>query len=130
MKTHLEKSHPEIDLTPPVQDATPAKKVATGKANRGYVNIFSLRTQQERNSMFQTTIPGWVASRNPLDFHSLKAQKYHKTIMEQMIVDLVPFHEVNKPGFLRSYAVLAPNFKVASSKYYRSLLDPTHERIR
>ena len=47
-----------------------------------------------------------------------------------MILDLVPFHEVNKPGFLRHHQLLVPNFKVASATYYASLLDPTYKKIR
>ena len=132
MKTHLAKDHPEIILT--VQDAASTQNASSSGVPRkkaaGYVNIFNLRTNEERNAMFQTTIPGWIESRNPLDFHSFKAQRIHKAIFEQMVVDLVPFHEVNKPGFLRTFYVTTPNFKVASDKYYRSLLDPTYDQIR
>ena len=54
----------------------------------------------------------------------------HKSIFESMLLDLVPFSEVNKPGFLRHHALLAPNFEVASATYYTSLLDPTYIKIR
>ena len=47
-----------------------------------------------------------------------------------MILDLVPFREVDKPGFLRHHQLLAPNFEVASATYYSSLLDPTYKKIR
>ena len=133
MMYHLEHKHPEIKLTPG-KSATPTQ--SSGNATRmhkstgGYINIFNLRTREERKAMFQTTIPGWVENKNPLDINSIKAQRYHKAIFEQMVVDLVPFHEVNKPGFLRTYSIVAPNFEVASDKYYRSLLDPTYDQIR
>ena len=47
-----------------------------------------------------------------------------------MVIDLVPFHEVNKPGFLRNYALIVPNFEVASDKYYRDMLEPTYTKIK
>ena len=62
--------------------------------------------------------------------NSSRAQKIHKSIFETMLVDLVPFHEVNKPGFLRHHALVCPNFEVASDKYYRDMLDPTYERVK
>ena len=47
-----------------------------------------------------------------------------------MVLDLDPFRIVNKPGFLRHQALCVPNFEVASDKYYRSMLDPTYEKIK
>ena len=124
----MRKDHPEIDMTPPVKEASSAQKEV--KKNKGYVNIFNLRTQDERKAMLQQTLPNFVESKRPFDFHSPQAQRIHKSIFERHVVDLVPWHEVNKPGFIRSYAIIEPRFKLASDKYYRSLLDPTYDRLR
>ena len=129
MSYHLEHFHKEIKLTDPKSAPEPSHD-DFHRRPAPYANIFSLRTKTDRKAMFQTTIPGWVEHKNPLDFHSDKAQRIHKAIFEQMVLDLVPFHEVNKPGFLRTYAHVVPNFEVASDKYYRSLLDPTYDKIR
>jgi len=37
---------------------------------------------------------------------------------------------VNDAGFLRHHAVIAPNYEIASEKYYRSQLDPAYEKIK
>ena len=47
-----------------------------------------------------------------------------------MVMDLVPFYEVNKPGFLRAWNTAAPNFTVASHTYYRSMLEGTYDKIK
>ena len=47
-----------------------------------------------------------------------------------MVLDLQPWFVVNVAGFLRHHALVAPNYKIASKKYYRSLLDPTYEKIK
>ena len=75
-------------------------------------------------------MPGWVQSRAMLDINSDKAQMYHKSIFEMMILDLIPFSSVNKPGFLRHHYRLVPNFNLASDKYYRDMLDPAYQKIR
>ena len=92
--------------------------------------ILTSKSKKERKDMFEFTIPDWIEATNMLDFNSARAQKIHRSIFELFIVDLVPFTEVNKPGFLRHHALLAPNFELASDKYYRSLLNPTYERIK
>ena len=56
-------------------------------------------------------VPGWT-ERDTIDIHSQRAQEIHKSIFEEMVLDLVPFTEVNKPGFLRHHQRLAPDFKV------------------
>lgn len=129
MKTHLKKYHPEIDLSVSAQDA-PSSSKAAKKGSKGYISIFRLRTKEERQSMLEITIPDFLASRSMLPFHSPKAQRIHKSIFERMMVDLIPFNEVNKPGFIRHHYLLEPRFEIASDKYYKSLLDPTYERIR
>ena len=50
---------------------------------------------------------------------SLKAQRIHKSIFEEMVLDLRPFSEVDKIGFLRHHYLLCPNFEPRTAKYYR-----------
>ena len=69
--------------------------------------------------MFQNTIQDWDPPQSLLTMNSPRAQAIHKSIFEEMILDLVPFCEVNKPGFLRHHALICPDFEVASDKYYR-----------
>ena len=72
---------------------------------------------------------GWVKSRTQLDPKGPKAQRFHKLIFERMVIDLDPFYSVCKPGYLREMAELCPNFTVGSDKFYRSMLDPTFEKV-
>jgi hypothetical protein len=37
---------------------------------------------------------------------------------------------VNDPGFLRHHALIAPNYEIASEKYYRSMLNPAYEKVK
>lgn len=79
--------------------------------------------------MFQGTIQGWVEHSKKWDFHSNKAQMMHQRIFELFITDLMPWSTVNRPGFLRFMELTQPQFKVASEKYYRNMLDPGYEKI-
>ncbi|XP_012558654.2 zinc finger BED domain-containing protein 4-like [Hydra vulgaris] len=80
--------------------------------------------------MLQSTIPNWVQASSKIDSNSENSQKFHKSIFEMMILDLQPWSIVNDAGFLRHHALIAPNYEIASEKYYRSLLDPTYEKIK
>ena len=82
-------------------------------------NLFKIRNKTQRKELFMRTIPKWKEPSSVLKLSSGTAQKYHKILFEKMILDLDPFHEVNKPGFLRYNAVIAPTFEIASEKYYR-----------
>ena len=92
--------------------------------------LYELCPKKRRTELFQSTIPGWVEAKTELDFHGPKAQKFHKAIFEHMVIDLVPFYEAAKPGFLRLCAQMHPNFRVASPTYYRSQLEPTYDNVR
>ena len=92
--------------------------------------LYELCPKKRRNELFQSTIPGWVETRNELSFHGVKAQKFHKAIFEMLVIDLLPFYEVAKPGFLRLAHQMHPNFTVASPTYYRSQLEPTYDAVK
>ena len=149
-RVHPEKIEPEKEAHSGSGDVQ-ASSSSTKKSS--IVSLWKLRSQEQRNEMFQTSIPGWIEAKKMLPFNDPRAQvlrsqnrhcqlsklampvavtlnvvnlilisplqRYHKSIFECMILDLVPFSEVNKPGFLRHHQLLVPNFKVASEKYYR-----------
>ena len=47
-----------------------------------------------------------------------------------IVLDLMPWSTVNKPGFLRNQKLSTPNFELVSEKYYRDLLDPSYCKIK
>ena len=100
------------------------------KQRKQCLKAYSLCPKKKRGELFQATIPGWVEATTELDFHGPKAQRFHRSIFEMMVTDLLPFYEAAKPGFLRMIAVMHPNFAVASPTYYRSMLEPSYEAVR
>ena len=139
MKYHMDHIHPEIDWNAKekskeqpddANEPSTSAKTHTAILKRGpYAQIYSLCAQERRPELFQSTIPNWVAAKTMMKFGSEKAQRIHKSIFEMLVMDLLPFHTVNKPGFLRLQAVTIPNFVVASDKYYRDMLSPTYDRF-
>ena len=133
MKTHLQRKHSE-DLKAfsgeqPNEEAPPATE-SRKRGGASYAKLYTLCPQKRRRELFQSTIPDWVEAKTMLHSGSDRAQRLHKAVFEHMIMDNAPFYEATKPGFLRMYAVAVPNFKVASDKYYRSMLEPAYEGIR
>jgi hypothetical protein len=47
-----------------------------------------------------------------------------------ILLDIQPWSVVNDPGFLRHHALIAPNYEIGSEKYYRSMLNPTYEKVK
>ena len=64
-----------------------------------------------------------VQEKEPLPFHSTRAQEIHKAIAEYLNVDMVPFDAVNSSGFLRLMKIMEPRFEVASHTYYISQVE-------
>ena len=138
MKYHMDHIHSEIVWNakeksneqrdepnePPMSAKTHEAICKRGK----YAQLYSLCSLERRPELFQSTIPNWVAAKTTMKFGSERAQRIHKSIFEMLVMDLLPFHTVNKPGFLRLQAVNTPNFDVASDKYYRDMLDPIYNR--
>ena len=127
IRWHLNKQHPEVNLDSGANnnEASTRSTNESSSKKRGWtptVPLWKLRSKKQRTDMFSCTIPGWVESKTTLDINHPRAQRIHKWIFETMILDLVPFREVDKPGFLRHHALLCPNFEVASAKYYRQVL--------
>ena len=71
-----------------------------------------------------------VQEKEPLPFHSTRAQEIHKAIAEYLNVDMVPFDAVNSSGFLRLMKIMEPRFEVASHTYYSSQTEVIHERLK
>ena len=89
-----------------------------------------LKTKHERQAALDMSLPDFIKSKAKWDFHSAEAQRIHKVIFEEIIMDLQPFTLVDGLGFLRTKKVTVPQFEVASSKYYRSLLEPTFDKVK
>ena len=88
-----------------------------------------LRSKNDRKAALNVSLPDFIASNTKWSFNSEKAQRLHKAIFEELIIDLQPFTHVDGLGFLRTKQMTVPQFEVASSKYYRSLLEPTFEKV-
>ena len=138
MKYHMDHRHREVEWKDKGPSGQPSSSknpdnISATKYNaickRGpYAMIYSLCSKGKRSEMFVRTIPGWIQSKTMMKFNSDGAQRLHKSIFEMLVMDLMPFHTVSKPGFLRHQALSVPNFEVASDKYYRDMLDPTYDR--
>ena len=87
--------HPDVKVDSTEENAGTA---ATDNRKRpvpgSSVCIYNLRTKQQRRDMFQATLPECSGSDNLLDIHSRRAQMIHKSIFEEMVMDLLPFTEV------------------------------------
>ena len=71
-----------------------------------------------------------VEASQPMPFHSEKSLHIHKVLFEYLVSDCVPWNAINGPGFQRLCHELNPRFQVASESYYRSLLEPTFEKLK
>ena len=122
---HLRKQHPGTKLEEN-SSSTPTESTSgvgqLGHKRKSTFNVFKIRNKEQRTELYQNTIPDWVEAKTMMKMKSDRAQKLHKTLFERLVLDLVPFSEVNNPGFLRYQAVIAPNFEVGSDKYYRYAL--------
>ena len=131
LTSHLKNRHPEIKLTPENSKSSEGNEEGELNSNkRKTVPIFNIRSKKQRTDMLQSTIPNWVEATSKIDSNSEKGQKFHKSIFEMLVLDLQPWSAVNDAGFLRHHAVIAPNYEIASEKYYRSQLDPAYEKIK
>ena len=93
-------------------------------------SIFNMCAKKCRTELFQSTIPGHMESTTKLKFTSEKHQRLTKSIFEMLVVDLLPWHTVSKPGFLRHQVIATPNYLVPSEKYFREMLEPTFEKVK
>ena len=102
MKYHLLHAHPEVKL---VKAPTPSSSSSDTTVDEPALiysrkrtarnSIHNIRSKKQKEELFLFTIPGYVQSKAPLPFHNARAQQIHKMIFEQMVMDLVPYHEVS-----------------------------------
>ena len=136
MINHLKTKHKEVPLTETEAPSTsgesdvPATVSTSRKRGGTYAKLFELCPKKRRDELFQSTIPNWVQAKTMMKFGNDRSLRLHKSIFEMLIMDLVPFTEVAKPGFLRHHAIAVPNFTVASPTYYRSQLEPMSDGIK
>ena len=119
---HLKTKHPRIKLVQEDTQSTSGGVGQLGAASRirkSPFNIFHIRNKVQKKELFHITIPDWVESKTMLKRTSEKAKRLDKYLFDQLVLDCVPFTEVEKPGLLRNYQILAPNFEVGSEKHYR-----------
>ena len=136
LSSHLKTRHPQIteknDTSPAAENSdsnSENDQQVPNKRKRPFL-LFDINSKKQRNELLQSTIPGWVETSSKIDTNSEKGQKFHKSIFEMIILDLQPWSIVNDPGFLRHHAPIAPNYEIASEKYYRSMLNPAYEKFK
>ena len=84
------------------------------------MQLTKLRTQKERKTFLQSSLPQMFDTQKMWDFNDPRAQRIHKSIFDNhIIMDLQPFTIVNKPGFIRDRAITHKQFQLGSDKYYR-----------
>ena len=143
MTTHLANHHPskskEFGAT---KDKVAAEKCKyeedhDDEMENSTVQIFNLRVQSQRQKFLQqSTISSWVggvqtsgqAAGSTYDIHDQRAKERHKGILMMVIMDLQPWSFVNDPGFVYCAYQLDPHYKVASSTFYRGLLDKAYQK--
>ena len=131
-KRHLGKHHAQLykdlykepDVAEEKSDGTPKKRKAEEEAEDPNTPCTDkARSKKARQTLFQKTIPQVVQEKEPLPFHSTRAQEIHKAIAEYLNVDMVPFDAVNSAGFLRLMKIMEPRFEVASHTYYSNQVE-------
>jgi len=135
LSSHLKTNHPQITETNQAKmtnftatDNCQSESEPVSKKRK--MQIFDIKSKKQRADMLQCTIPGWVDTNTKIDTNSEKGQKFHKSIFEMILLDIQPWSVVNDPGFLRHHALIAPNYEIGNEKYYRSMLNPTYEKVK
>ena len=121
----------EPEVAEEKSDGTPKKRKAEEEAEDPNTPCTDkARSKKARQTLFQKTIPQVVQEKEPLPFHSTRAQEIHKALSKYLNVDMVPFDAVNSSGFLRLMKIMEPRFEVASHTYYSSQTEVIHERLK
>ena len=100
--------------------------------------LFNLRVQSQRQTFLQqSTISSWVGGGHTsvgqtggstYDIHDQRAKEKHKGILMMVVMDLQPWSFVNDPGFVYCAYQLDPHYKIASTTFYRGLLDKSYHK--
>ena len=100
----------------------------------GTAPIWNLRTSAKRQEfLHQAKVSDWckagsTSQESTYDIHDLRARERHRGVLMMVILDLQPWNIVNDPGFIYYSNMLDPNYKVASDKFYRGLLNNSYEK--
>ena len=118
MKWHMNKEHKGINIDSRPRESDPSPSASGDifklpKRSTDEICIWACRTKKQRTALFQSSIPNWIESTTVLPRSHERARKIDRCIFERMCLDLAPFNEVNKPGFLRLLALLQPNFEAS-----------------
>ena len=148
MVNHLKNNHPSVfaNFTKAKTEVESAekKKIEDEKADDemedGCVQLFNLRTQNQRSQfLHQASLNSYVSSsRTSLssqgqgkgttyDIHDIRAKDRHRGVLMMVIMDLQPWSFVNDPGFLYFSRQMDPHYRVASTTFYRDLLDKAYK---
>ena len=109
---------------------TEKRKLDESDINTGTSKITTATSKKAKQELVRDTIPDWVEIKTKWGFHSIEAEKRHKAIFEEIVMDMRPFSSVNNAGFVRSHAIYHPQFEIASAKYYRDQVDKVYEKVR
>ena len=131
MNRHLKNKH-EIEWKSLIEKKTQneKRKLDESDVNPGTSKITTATSKKAKQELVRDTIPDWVEIKTKWGFHSIEAEKRHKAIFEEIVMDMRPFSSVNNAGFVRSHAIYHPQFEIASAKYYRDQVDKVYEKVR
>ena len=101
----------EPDVAEEKSDGTPKKRKAEEEAEDPNTPCSDkAKSKKARQTLFQKTIPQVVQEKEPLPFHSTRAQEIHKAIAEYLNVDMVPFDAGIHCSGSRLYDVFSDTF--------------------
>ena len=98
MKNHMAKVHKRVKVQ---ENKKPDDSSFGGEGThkRGpSSSIFNMCAKKRRTELFNSTINDWVDSRSKLKFESEKHKRLTKSLFEMLVIDLLPWHTVHKPG--------------------------------
>ena len=101
----------------------------------GTIQLYNIRTQKQRQEfLHQTNLNSWVSGSHTkqspetvYDIHDIRAKDRHRGVLMMVILDLQPWNFVSDPGFLYYSNQMDPHYKVASTTFYRELLDKAYK---
>ena len=145
MVNHLKNNHPKefSDFTEAklAKDEDEKKKLEeeadSNEMEGGIVPVFQLRTQKQRQEFLsQSNLNNWVGggivqlggSGSEYKIHDPRAKDRHRGILMMVILDLQPWNFVSDPGFLHFSSQMDPHYRVASTTFYRELLNRAYKK--
>jgi hypothetical protein len=142
MTNHLKNNHPRVYTdfmkAKTAKDSADKRKLDEEKEENemegGTVPLFNLNTLKKRREFLQqTSLNSWVGATSVqgqgsvYDVHDIRAKERHKGVLMMVVVDLQPWNFVSDPGFIYYSNQMDPHYKVASTTFYRELLDKAHK---